>query len=65
MPSSVRARWQNCTLIVNMKMSFVGGLTFDVRNTYVLSNERKQLAILQEAHSKLADVERRLVFERQ
>ena len=31
----------------------------------MLSHERKQLTILQEAHSKIADVERRLVFEKQ
>lgn len=64
-PSSVRAEWQNCTLIVYKEMPFLGGLKFKVRNTYVLSGDGKELTILQEAHNVLADVERRLVFDRQ
>jgi len=64
-PSSVRAQWQNCTLVADKKMVFVGGLRFEVRHTYVLAQGGAQLTIFQEAHSKIADVERRLVFERQ
>ena len=65
MPAWVRAEWQNCTLIVDKKMPFLAGFSFEVRNTYVLSPDGKQLTILQEAHSQIAEVERRLLFEKQ
>lgn len=64
-PASVRAEWQNCTLIVDKKMFLYGLFTTDVKNTYVLSNQGKRLTILQESHTAFAESERRLVFDRQ
>ena len=63
-PSTVRAEWQNCTLIANKVMPFVGGLKLEVRNTYVLSPDGLELTILQETHNAVVEVERRLVFDR-
>jgi para-nitrobenzyl esterase len=62
-PISVRAEWQNCTLIVHEKM-LVHSLVVEFKNTYVLSERGKRLTIFQEAHRGVIDSERRLVFQR-
>jgi len=64
-PVSVRAEWQNCTLIVHKKMVAHGSLLLEFKNTYVLSEKGERLTIFQEAQHAFIDCERRLVFYRQ
>ncbi len=62
-PTSVVARWQNCTLLVD-GFSSLFGLQISTLNTYVFSPDGRILTILQSSESPIMHVSRRLVFTR-
>ncbi len=62
-PTSVIARWQNCTLIVD-GLSSLFGLRISTLNTYVFSPDGQTLTILETSDSPIMHLSRRLVFER-
>lgn len=62
-PTSVVARWQNCTLLVD-GLSSLFGLQISTLNTYVFSPDGRTLTILQASESPIMHVSRKLVFRR-